>query len=274
MTVLGSRLKDWFGRKNAVQEPAPPTPEQRFWELVGSLPPERSRQLARELLASSLEPEEYGHIPSLERRTTPPLNTWRVQNEQTQWDIAPDARVLDVGSGGWPFSRATHLADLYPEETSHRVERLKRDDRPFAVVDIHRLPYPDHSFDFVFCSHVLEHLDDPGKAIRELQRVARAGYIEVPTRLSDVMFNFTRLENHHRWHGLNLGGKLALIEWSSAERRDLGSSHFFKMAHSSYENPFQSFLEKNWDFFFTRIHWTGHIPFIVISNTGEILDAS
>jgi SAM-dependent methyltransferase len=244
------------------------------WSHLRSLSEAERVTIAREIMAGVLPPEEYALIPLLEKRVTPPLNTWRMQNERMDFKILEGAKVLDVGSGGWPFSRATHLADMFPGETTHRREALERDDRPFDVVDIQKLPYEDKSFDFVFCSHVLEHLDDPGQAIRELNRIASSGYVEVPTRLSDVMFNFTGIQDHHRWHGLNLNGTLALIEWTEAERRDLGSSHFWSMAQSNYHNPFQTYLERSWSYFFVGIQWDGHLPFVVMSNTGEIVDRS
>ncbi len=48
---------------------------------------------------------------------------------------------------------------------------------PFAMVqmDITQIQYPDHSFDVIFCSHVLEHIPDDRKALRELSRVLRPG---------------------------------------------------------------------------------------------------
>jgi SAM-dependent methyltransferase len=227
---------------------------------------------AREMLASQLPRAAWSLIPSLEKRTAPIANTWTYQNERMTWDIGPQERVLDVGSGGWPFSKATHLADRFPDETTHRVEALRRDDRPFTVVDVERLPFKDAAFDFAFCSHVLEHLDNPGRAIRELMRVSGRGYIEVPTRLSDVMLNFTKLPNHHRWHGLVLGSTLLLIEWAEAERRELGQE-FIVALHSQYSNPFQSFFERNRDLFFASLHWRGSIDFLVIDRNGSVLDS-
>lgn len=228
---------------------------------------------AREMLAAQLPREAWPLIPSLERRAAPVQTTWAHQNETMTWDIRPGELVLDVGSGGWPFTKATHLADRFPDETTHRVEALRRDERPFVAVDLECLPFSDGAWDFVFCSHVLEHLEHPGRAIRELMRVGRRGYIEVPTRLSDVMLDFTRLPDHHRWHGLVLGGTLVLVEWTEGERRELGQA-FYSALQSDFANPFQDFFERNRDLFFASLPWTGRIDFLVIDRHGAILDSS
>jgi len=50
--------------------------------------------------------------------------------------------------------------------------------------DVCRLPFRDKSFDIVLCYHLLEHVDNYVKAIRELTRVARRlVIIRVPHRL-------------------------------------------------------------------------------------------
>ncbi|WP_158904632.1 class I SAM-dependent methyltransferase [Burkholderia sp. L27(2015)] len=231
------------------------------------------RASARSMLLEHLPSEAWPLIPSLEKRGAPVMSTWTFQNEVMSWDLAPDDLVLDVGSGGWPFKRANHLADKYPEKTSHRVEAMVRDQRPFFEVDLQRLPFNDRTYDFVFCSHVLEHMDNPGQAIRELVRVGRRGYIEVPTRLSDVMFNFTRLPNHHRWHGIVLGKTLVLTEWNEWERRDLGND-FFNALHNEYANAFQDFFERNRDLFFASYHWDETANFLIIDKEGRIIDSS
>jgi len=47
---------------------------------------------------------------------------------------------------------------------------------PNAMVrmDITDIEYPDQSFDVIYCSHVLEHVQDDGKAMREFCRVLKA----------------------------------------------------------------------------------------------------
>jgi SAM-dependent methyltransferase len=48
---------------------------------------------------------------------------------------------------------------------------------PLADVhfDVQDIPFPDGSFDVVFCNHVLEHVADDRRAMRELCRVTRRG---------------------------------------------------------------------------------------------------
>jgi SAM-dependent methyltransferase len=48
---------------------------------------------------------------------------------------------------------------------------------PLAKVhlDVQNIPFPDASFDIVFCNHVLEHVADDRLAMREMHRVMRPG---------------------------------------------------------------------------------------------------
>lgn len=48
---------------------------------------------------------------------------------------------------------------------------------PLAKVrfDVQQIPFPDGSFDVVFCNHVLEHVPDDRAAMREIHRVMRRG---------------------------------------------------------------------------------------------------
>jgi len=45
--------------------------------------------------------------------------------------------------------------------------------RAMVKMDITNIQYPDESFDVIYCSHVLEHVQDDKKAIRELFRILK-----------------------------------------------------------------------------------------------------
>jgi len=97
--------------------------------------------------------------------------------------VRRDSLVLDIGGGDQPHWRADVIVDRYPHE-EHAAQRYygghMRIDRPVFAVDAGRLPFRDGVFDFVVCSHTLEHVPDPESAISEMCRVAKHGYIEVP----------------------------------------------------------------------------------------------
>lgn len=93
--------------------------------------------------------------------------------------VDPKALVLEVGAGGNPYARANVLLDSY-EETRERHWVPLKVDRPFVLAFGESLPFKDRAFDFVIASHVLEHSPAPERFLAELQRVASAGYIEVP----------------------------------------------------------------------------------------------
>ena len=87
--------------------------------------------------------------------------------------------MLEVGSGGNPYPRANVLLDAY-ETSRERHWAPLASDRPTVLGFVENLPFRDRSFDFVIAAHVLEHSAQPEVFLAELQRVAKAGYIEVP----------------------------------------------------------------------------------------------
>ena len=101
--------------------------------------------------------------------------------------------MLDVGSGDHPHWRADVLVDRYLV-AEHAAQRHHggsiRIDRPVFQADAARMPFRNKAFDYVNCSHVLEHVPEPDRVAAELSRVAKAGYIEVPVagmaKISDV----------------------------------------------------------------------------------------
>lgn len=83
-----------------------------------------------------------------------------------------DGLILDVGSGANPFP---------PAHVSCDIRRMQMKAKPFVTCDGEYLPFRRSIFDFVHCSHVLEHADNPELLFRELRRVGKHGYVESPS---------------------------------------------------------------------------------------------
>ena len=143
--------------------------------------------------------------------------------QQISQRLAPDALVLDVGGAANPFSRADWVIDLQPYEargqlgagTAPGLERFSA--RTWVQQDIcdrEAWPFSDRQFDFAVCAHTLEDVRDPVWVAHELQRVARAGYIEVPTVQEELTYGIQGPWvgwGHHHWLVLVQPGKLAFV---------------------------------------------------------------
>jgi 2-polyprenyl-3-methyl-5-hydroxy-6-metoxy-1,4-benzoquinol methylase len=208
--------------------------------------------------------------------TGPITDRYPYQKARLDFGITPGESVLDIGSGQDPFPLATHLADLYPAETSHRQSvPLVRDARPFTECGIENLPFQSQEFDFIYASHILEHVMDPGQACRELMRVGRRGYIETPTRTSDVMLNYLHLPEHHRWHITLVGETLIFTEYTAAEKsHDMGTNFFFSQLHSQDSNPFQEMFQTSLPIFYNLFLWNKHFSFYVFDKNGILVDTN
>ena len=81
--------------------------------------------------------------------------------------------------------RMLHFAPepCFRELFGHRFGRYESADLDMADVDHHvdllKLPFPDETYDFVFASHVLEHIRDDVKAISEVRRILKPKGIAV-----------------------------------------------------------------------------------------------
>ena len=63
--------------------------------------------------------------------------------------------------------------------------------RAMKEENITNLSFPDNSFDIIFCSHVLEHIEDDRRAMGELHRVLKPGgfsLIAVPVKNNSKTF--------------------------------------------------------------------------------------
>lgn len=167
------------------------------------------------------------------------------------------ALVLEVGSGGSPYFRANVLIDAYAE-TRERHWAPFVTDRPSLLGIGEALPFRDKSFDFVIASHVLEHSADPERFLRELQRVAKAGYIETPDAFMERINPYW----DHRSEVTVRNGVLEVRKKPSwqpdAELAALYEERAKALIAGSVipSNPFT---------FHTRFYWADQIPFRIVN---------
>lgn len=182
----------------------------------------------------------------------------RIKAQKLGHHLLPRRRwlILDVGSGDGPSPSADVLCDRYPLDDTERTAPLRMD-RPFVVGDVEDLPFVDGAFDFAYCSHVLEHTRAPGRAVAELERVARAGYIEVP---SEFLEKSARSTSSHLWFVRLEDGKLVFAPKPAGVLDPLLNDVFDRRLMN--RNPLYTafHLAEFYTLFNIRLLWQGSIP--------------
>ncbi|MBU1203303.1 class I SAM-dependent methyltransferase [Patescibacteria group bacterium] len=87
-------------------------------------------------------------------------------------ELSKDKKCLQIGVRRKKFSQNWVSVDLYDKSDCIDYN-----------YDIHDLKFVDNTFDAVVCNAVLEHVENPQKAISELHRVLKPGgliWVEVP----------------------------------------------------------------------------------------------
>jgi len=125
------------------------------------------------------------HTTNLEKHTTHnPISRFFLNNfkslllEQIK-QLHPES-ILDVGAGEGFTLEAIRL-----QKIAKKIEGIEYTDEAIALGkklhpqvtikkgNIYELPYKPNSFDMVLCTEVLEHLENPEQALKELKRVSK-----------------------------------------------------------------------------------------------------
>lgn len=129
--------------------------------------------------------------------------------------------ILDVGAGeGFTLEKlrtAKVGKKLEGIEYMDEAIELGKKTNPKVLLkkgDIYQLPYKQNEFDVVLCTEVLEHLEDPEKALHELKRVSKKYILlSVPNEPFFTVQRFLRGKNI-----LKLGDHPEHIQhWSTAK---------------------------------------------------------
>jgi SAM-dependent methyltransferase len=165
--------------------------------------------------------------------------------------VGADALVLDVGSGDKPHWRADVLLDRYVE-AEHGGQRsgraAARISRPLFAADAADMPFADGVFDYVVCSHVLEHVADPAAVIAEITRVGKAGYIEVPQAGSAKILDFPS----HLWW-CRLDGSTLVFTAKRARAFDPEIAGYIE--RSGVERELERLLDRAFDYRIVCLRW-------------------
>lgn len=132
--------------------------------------------------------------------------------------------ILEVGGGHAPYAGVTHAVDKYPQSNTQRAGDLAVSEGvEFLEGDLEEIPFrPEGKFDFLYASHVLEHVNEPARAVAEINRVAKRGYLATPSPLREQIscpYPFAGAEDFHTHFCWTVAGSGAVhVARKTAER--------------------------------------------------------
>ena len=115
--------------------------------------------------------------------------TEEILNKHQGWNI------LDLACGETAaWKQANTLLDIHDHSKSYPG-------RKFIQWDVNKkTPFKDKEFDFVISCHIAEHIINPQEFCKELTRIGKKGYIEVPTPLFDnLVSGINQPPLGHKW---------------------------------------------------------------------------
>jgi len=195
----------------------------------------------------------------------------KIRNPRSRLDlhIKNGDRVLEVGAGHRPHPRANVVVDKFIDNNFHRSGNLKvLENQTFLEADGENLPFNDKEFDYVICSHVLEHVENPEKFLAEQFRVAKRGYMETPSLLGEALY----ARESHKWLVQEFNDITYLVDKIKAN------------FHYGYDTAelLQGFLPRNSigykilerthpNMFTNRIEWEGDFKYQISPEDPELL---
>ena len=170
--------------------------------------------------------------------------------------------VLEIGSGHNPNARSDVLCDKFIDDDEQRGGTIVAD-RPIVEADGQFLPFTDGAFDYVICSHVLEHVEDPDLLVSELMRVASRGYIETPSEIGERIYGW----HYHNWVVNLVEGRLVLQK--NDKRAEFGQLFHTLAARDKYWRRFHIMHHR---LFLVQYEWESKIDYKILDGQESPLD--
>jgi ubiquinone/menaquinone biosynthesis C-methylase UbiE len=186
-------------------------------------------------------------------------------------NIKEKDRVLEIGPGNKPFLRSNVLLELEYKSNEDRIKQFGHDqvlqtNKQIVYYNGTKFPFEDNSFDYVICSHVLEHVDDVELFLKEIFRVAKRGYFEYPLLPYDYLYNIEAHLNFLKFDG----HKMYLMK---KNKTDL---NYFKPVHdfflSTLKAGYGDFLTKIDYCFFEGFEWDTPFELKYSNNLNDFIE--
>ncbi|WP_447979443.1 class I SAM-dependent methyltransferase [Candidatus Nitrospira bockiana] len=107
--------------------------------------------------------------------------------------------VLELGCGDGYQSEELRMRFGRVVSSDYRVSALDREEGHelvFVACDAEQLPFKDESFDLIFTSNLLEHLEDVGQALTEMKRTLRREGVMIHT-VPNITWKLLQLLLHY-----------------------------------------------------------------------------
>jgi SAM-dependent methyltransferase len=108
--------------------------------------------------------------------------------------IKKSDRVLEVGPGATPHPRSDTFLEMKFKTKEELVAQsghvgIINTNKEIVFYDGNEFPFNDKEFNYIICSHVLEHVNNVPFFLNEIFRVGEMGYLEFPTFYYDFLYN-------------------------------------------------------------------------------------
>ncbi len=182
-------------------------------------------------------------------------------------------KVLEIGPGGSPHPRS----DIYLERefltkndafVQSGYARITKYTKPIYYYDGKKFPFKDKEFDYVICSHVVEHIpsDELDGFIAEIMRVGKKGHFEFP----NVIYELINFQSVHTWY-MNLSNNRMLF-YDKKKFNKLTRIHkiyrdLFYESDGYVSNIFTRYPK----LFFNQYDWYGKIAYKYVKDFDSII---